>query len=346
MKIILLLVAVACVSCKKEYGIRMRWTSNAHNCTDTPAAIEYWPIGSAFAETGHGSCVDVALADGGHAYYTYSKTNKIPEIPSSWSPFYAVETFYENENKCEKGKANDVLLTSFTNSDSCIFMGASTEGYFYQKLDCTSADGGVVLSCKDSACTDCRAPDQYQGGCEDFVNSVHSCAANPSSTETPKYGLRMRWVSNANGCTGEPDSIDYWPIGSPFAEEGTGSCVDVALADGGHAYYTYTTSVSAPAVPSSWSPFYAVETYYEDQPTCEAADPSTVDLVTIQNSNSCIFMGASTMGYFYQKLDCTSATGGVVLSCKDAACTDCRTPFQYQGGCDDFVNSVHACAAH
>jgi hypothetical protein len=119
------------------------------------------------------------------------------------------------------------------------------------------------------------------------VNSVHACAANPNA---PKYGIRKRWASNKHQCNDEPDQIDYWPIGSPFAESGQGSCVDVPLADGGHAYYTYSTSQHAPAVPKHWSKFYSIEHYYDNQTACEAANPSTVDLISIQNSASCIFM--------------------------------------------------------
>eukprot|EP00026_Physarum_polycephalum_P006096 Phypoly_transcript_06137.p1 GENE.Phypoly_transcript_06137~~Phypoly_transcript_06137.p1 ORF type:complete len:537 (+),score=81.60 Phypoly_transcript_06137:102-1712(+) len=352
-KILLLLFALTSCTYSQQYGVRMRWTSNAQSCTNPPDAIEYWPIGSPFAEQGSGTCVDIPLADGGHAYYTYSTSDSIPSAPSSWSPFYAVETYWENTTACEEAQPDAAASVILTNSDSCIFMGASTMGYFYLRLDCTSETEGLVYSCRDSACTDCRPADTYEGGCDDFVNSIHSCAANPSSStpttpaSTPTqegYGVRMRWVSS--GCTGEPDAIDYWPIGSPFAEEGSGECVDVNLADGGHAYFTYTTSSSIPSVPSSWSPFYAVETYYDNSTTCEAADPATVELVTITNSDSCIFMGASTMGYFYLRLGCTSETEGLLYSCRDSACTDCRPTERYQGGCDDFVNSVHGCAAN
>ncbi len=60
--------------------------------------------------------------------------------------------------------------------------------------------------------------------------------------------MQKRWVSNSQGCTNQPDAITYWPIGSPFAEPGSGTCVDEHLADGGHAYYTYTTSATVPQV--------------------------------------------------------------------------------------------------
>jgi hypothetical protein len=75
-----------------------------------------------------------------------------------------------------------------------------------------------------------------------------------------------------------------------FINSSLGSCVDVPLADGGHAYYTYSTSKQAPAVPKNWSKFYAIEHYYDNQTTCEAAKPNTVELISIQNSASCIFM--------------------------------------------------------
>jgi hypothetical protein len=162
------------------------------------------------------------------------------------------------------------------------------------RLDCTSETAGQVLSCKDSACTDCQEPFSYPGGCDDFVNSIHSCAANkvPAESSTPApapaYGVRMRWI--ASDCEGDADSVDYWPLDSPFADEGTGSCVDVPLADGGHAYYTYSTSATIPEVPSSWSPYYAVETFYDNETLCDAADPSTVELTTITSSDACIFM--------------------------------------------------------
>lgn len=148
-----------------------------------------------------------------------------------------------------------------------------------------------MYTCRDSACTDCRPASTYQGGCDSFVNSVHACAANPNTAAaTPAYGVRMRWVSNAQGCVNEPDAIDYWPLGSPFAMAGEGSCVDVPLGMAGTAYYTFSTSPSIPATPSSWSPFYAVKTYYENDTMCADADPSTVKLVTMTNSNSCVLM--------------------------------------------------------
>lgn len=40
--------------------------------------------------------------------------------------------------------------------------------------------------------------------------------------------------------------------GSPFAEAGNGSCVASQLADGGVAYYTYTTVFGVPVIPNSW----------------------------------------------------------------------------------------------
>jgi len=171
---------------------------------------------------------------------------------------------------------------------------------------------------------------------------IASTQAAHHGHSTPQYGLNLRWVSNEHNCTNPPDAISYWPIGSPFADAGNGDCVSSQLADGGVAYNTYTTSVRVPAIPATWSRFYAEETFWEAQ-ACEEAKTSQIAYTTVTNSNSCIFMGASTIGYYYQRLDCTSATEGLVLSCRDAACTDC-TNFTYPGGCDDFVSSVHACA--
>ena len=108
-----------------------------------------------------------------------------------------------------------------------------------------------------------------------------------------EYGVRMRWTSNSQSCTNPPDAVEYWPIGSPFAEQGSGTCVDVPLANGGNAYYTFTTATSPPSVPSSWSPFYAVETFYENSSACAAAEPDTVASVVLTNSASCIFMVCS-----------------------------------------------------
>lgn len=109
-----------------------------------------------------------------------------------------------------------------------------------------------------------------------------------------QYGVRMRWTSNAQSCTNPPDTVEYWPIGSPFAEQGSGTCVDIPLADGGHGYYTYTTSDSVPSVPTTWSPFYAVETYYENTSACASAEPNTAASVILTNSDSCIFMVCNT----------------------------------------------------
>src|SRR5271163_2278183 len=55
MNVVLLLSLILSLSHAARYGVRRRWISNANNCTDTPAGIEYWPLGSPFREPGSGT---------------------------------------------------------------------------------------------------------------------------------------------------------------------------------------------------------------------------------------------------------------------------------------------------
>eukprot|EP00026_Physarum_polycephalum_P008004 Phypoly_transcript_08078.p1 GENE.Phypoly_transcript_08078~~Phypoly_transcript_08078.p1 ORF type:complete len:213 (+),score=25.35 Phypoly_transcript_08078:74-712(+) len=178
----LLSLAFALTHAQQQYGVRMRWTSNAQGCTDPPAEIDYWPIGSPFGFEGSGTCVDVPMNDGGHAYYTYSTVDSIPEIPSSWPPFYATQTFYENRTECDAGQ--DIFSTTIS-SDACIFSGASTMGYYYLRLACSSETESHVYSCRDAACKDCRAPNGFVAGCDSNFNAVNTCPINPNFNADP-----------------------------------------------------------------------------------------------------------------------------------------------------------------